>query len=139
MRWPGFCPWLDGLIDDATRGTHGEAVDALPFLAFALRAMYDLLVGEERAIFTESDYERVGGLEGSILRRTEAAEASLAPGSGPILDRLLRRVVTLDEDHPPAGRPLARAGLTAAEQNIVGKLEDQRLLTGDDRHRQAGP
>ena len=98
-----FAPGLTGrLIDDATRGSRGEAVDALPFLAFALREMYDLLTGEERGTFTESDYERVGGLEGSILRRTEAAEASLAPGSGPILDRLLRRFVTLDEDHPPA-------------------------------------
>jgi energy-coupling factor transporter ATP-binding protein EcfA2 len=128
-----FAPGLTGrLVDDATRGRRGEAVDALPFLASALREMYELLLDEERAIFTESDYERVGGLEGSILRRTAAAEASLALGSGPALDRLLRRFVTLDEDHPPAGQPLARAWLTAAEQDIVGKLENQRILTGDD-------
>jgi len=127
-----FAPGLTSrLIDDATRGSRGEAVDALPFLASALREMYDLLVDEERVTFTESDYERVGRLEGAILRRTEAAEASLPSASEPILDQLLRRFVTLNEDHPPAGRPLARTRLTTAEQVIVGKLEDQRLLTGD--------
>ena len=127
-----FAPGLAArLIDDATRGSRGEAVDALPFLASALREMHDLLVDEERATFTESDYERVGRLKGSILRRTKAAEASLPPDSGPVLDRLLRRFVILDEDHRPAARPVARARLTATEQIIAGKLEDQRLLTGD--------
>ena len=40
-----FAPGLVGrLIDDAVRGSSGEAVDALPFLAFTLREMYDLAV-----------------------------------------------------------------------------------------------
>ena len=39
-----FAPGLVGrLIDDATRGSTGGAVDALPLLAFTLRAMYDLV------------------------------------------------------------------------------------------------
>ncbi len=100
-----FAPGLAGrLIDDAVRGSSGEAADALPFLAFTLREMYDLAVQEDRGTFTDADYERVGRIEGAIIRRTEAAESLLPPDSGPVLDRLLPRFVTLSEDRLPAGR-----------------------------------
>ena len=59
------------------------------------------------------------------------AESLISDGSRPILDRLLLRFVTMSEDRRPAGRPASRDQLTAAEQAIVEKLEDQRLLTGD--------
>ena len=49
---------------------------------------------------SQSEYERVGGLDGSILRCAEAVEASLAPGSGPALEGFLGRVVTAEEGHP---------------------------------------
>ena len=124
-------PGLAGrLIEDAVRGSSGEAVDALPFLAFSLREMYDLAIQEDRDTLTGDDYERVGRIEGAIIRRTEAAESLLPPGSEPVLERLLPRFVTLSEDRLPAGRPVPRERLTAAEQAIVEKLEDQRLLTG---------
>ena len=100
-----FEPGLAGrLIEDAVHGSSGEAVDALPFLAFTLREMYDLAVQEDRSTFTDSDYERVGRIEGAIIQRTEAAESLLPPDSGPVLDRLLPRFVTLSEDRLPAGR-----------------------------------
>ena len=118
------------VIDDAIRGSSGEAVDALPFLAFTLREMYDLTVQEGRSTLTGGDYERVGRIEGAIIQRTQAAESSLPPDSGPVLERLLPRFVTLSEDHPPAGRPVSRERLTTAERAIVEKLEDQRLLSG---------
>jgi energy-coupling factor transporter ATP-binding protein EcfA2 len=125
-----FAPGLVGrLIDDAARGSSGEAADMLPFLAFTLREMYDLAAKESRATFTDADYERVGRIEGAIIRRTEAAETSLPPDSELILDRLLPRFVTLGEGRLPAGRPVPRAQLTTAEHVIVEKLEDQRLLT----------
>jgi len=126
-----FAPGLAGrLIDDAVRGSSAEAADVLPFLAFTLREMYDLAVEEDRAAFTEADYERVGRIEGAIIRRAEAAEASLPPGSEPVLERLLPRFVTLSDEHRPASRPVPRDRLTTAERAIAGKLEDQRLLTG---------
>ena len=126
-----FAPGLAGrLIEDAVRGSSGEAVDALPFLAFTLREMYDLAVQEDRRTFTDADYERVGRIEGAIIQRTEAAESLLPPDSGPVLERLLPRFVALSEDRLPAGRPVPRERLTPAEQAIVKKLEDQRLLTG---------
>ena len=125
-----FAPGLVArLIDDAVRGSSEEAVDALPFLAFTLREMYDLAVREDRGTFTDADYERVGRIEGAIIRRTEAAESLLPPDSGPVLERLLPRFVTLSEDRRPAGA-VPRERLTTAEQAIVEKLEDQRLLTG---------
>jgi Novel STAND NTPase 1/TIR domain len=126
-----FEPGLVGcLIDDAVRGSSGEAVDALPFVAFTLREMYDLVVQEDRVTFTDADYERVGRIEGAIIRRTEAAESLLPADSGPVLERLLPRFVTLSEDRLPAGRPVARERLSTAEQAIIEKLEDQRLFTG---------
>ena len=126
-----FAPGLVGrLIDDAVRGGSGEAVDALPFLAVTLREMYDLVVQEDRSTFTDADYERVGRIEGAIIRRSQAAESLLPPDSGPVLERMLPRFVTLSEDRPPAGRPVPRDRLTAAEQAIAATLEDQRLLTG---------
>ena len=126
-----FAPGLASrLIDDAVREGSGEAVDALPFLAVTLREMYDLVVREDRSIFTDADYERVGRIEGAIIRRSQAAESLLPVDSGPVLERMLPRFVTLSEDRPPAGRPVPRDRLTAAEQAIAATLEDQRLLTG---------
>ena len=48
-----FEPGLTGLlIEQATRGGRSEAVDALPFLAFTLREMYDLATRGGRDILT---------------------------------------------------------------------------------------
>ena len=118
------------LIDDASRGGGGETADALPFLAFVLREMYDVLVKEDRAVFTAADYERVGRIDGAIIRRAQAAEASLLPGSEPVLERLLPRFVALSDERLPAARPVPRDLLTAAEQPIIERLEDQRLVVG---------
>ena len=117
------------LIDDAARGG-AETADALPFLAFVLREMYDLLVKEDRTVFTAADYERVGRIDGAIIRRAQAAEASLLPGSEPVLERLLPRFVALSDERLPAARPVPRDLLTTAEQPIVERLEDQRLVVG---------
>ena len=126
-----FSPGLVGrLIDDAVRGGSGDAVDALPFLAFTLREMYDLVVQEGRSRFTDADYERVGCIEGAIIRRTQDAESRLPPGRDLVLERLLPRFVTLSEDRPPAGRSVPRDRLSPAEKAIAVMLEDQRLLTG---------
>jgi energy-coupling factor transporter ATP-binding protein EcfA2 len=126
-----FAPGLvSRLIDDAARGSSGETADALPFLAFVLREMYDLVVEEDRTAFAEADYERVGRIDGAIIRRTQAAETSLPPGSELVLDRLLPRFVTLSEERLPVARPVPRELLNTAEQPIVRRLEDQRLLVG---------
>jgi WD40 repeat protein len=126
-----FAPGLAGrLVDDAVRGSNGEAADALPFLAFTLREMYDLAAREDRTAFTDLDYERVGRIDGAISKRTEAAEAALAPESESVLNDLLPRFVALSEDRLPASRPVPREQLTTGEQAVVKNLEDQRLLTG---------
>ncbi|HXW82335.1 MAG TPA: hypothetical protein VEJ84_22750, partial [Acidimicrobiales bacterium] len=127
----GFDPGLVGdLIDDAMRGRTGEAVDSLPLLAFTLREMYNLAVRDGRRTITVADYDHVGRIEGAIARRAAAAESSLPPASRPVLERLLPRFVTLSEERLPAGRPVARQQLSAAEEAVVQALEDQRLLTG---------
>ena len=128
-----FAPGLVGLIiDEATQGGRSEAVDALPFLAFTLREMYELARREDSRVLTEADYDQVGRIAGAIVKGTETAESRLPAGSGPILDLLLPRLVTMSEDRSPAGRAVSRDKLTPAEQAIVVRLEDQRLLAGDE-------
>jgi WD40 repeat protein len=122
------------LIDDATRGSLSEAVDALPLLAATLRQMYDLVTTEKRSTFTTADYEHVGRIAGVIGQVTQAAESSLPAGSGPLLDRLLIRFVTITEGRGATGRPVRRGALSDEEQAVVKRLEDQRLLTGDDEN-----
>ena len=116
------------LIEDAAHGA--ETADALPFLAFVLREMYDLLVKEDRTVLTAADYERVGRIDGAIIRRAQAAEASLPPGSEQVLEHLLPRFVALSDERLPAARPVPRDLLTTAEQPIIERLEDQRLVVG---------
>jgi hypothetical protein len=94
------------LIDDAIRGSGEETADPLPILAFALREMYDLARKESRAAFTEADYVPVGRMDGTISRRTEAAEARHPSGGEPVLGHLLREFVALSEDRGPAARPV---------------------------------
>ena len=122
------------LIDDVMRGSsgEGETADALPFLAFVLREMYDLVVKEDRTAFTAADYERVGPIDRAIAQRAQAAETLLPADSALVLDDLLTRFVTLSEERLPAARPVPRRQLPAAERPIVKILEDQRLLVGTD-------
>ena len=123
------------LIDDVMRGSSGETTDALPFLAFVLREMYDRAMKQDRTIFTIDDYEQVGRIDGAIKQRTQDAERELIrhqPDSGPLLEHLLPRFVALSEERLPAARPVPCEQLSAAEQPIVEKLEDQRLLVRTD-------
>jgi HEAT repeat protein len=117
------------LIDDAVKGGR-DAVDALPLLAFTLRALYDKATTEQRRTMTERDYESVGSIDGAIAKRAQAAEAGLPPDSGSALEGLFARLVTVSEDRLPAGLPLRRERLTTKEAEIVGRLEDERLLIG---------
>ena len=127
-----FGPGLVGhLIRDTMRGTAGHVVDALPLLTFTLRAMYDRAVADHRRVITEDDYEQVGRIEGAIAQRAQIAEAALPIDSGPLLERLLPRFVTLSEERLPAARPVSRKQLSPTEEAIVEVLEDQRLLTGE--------
>jgi WD40 repeat protein len=119
------------MIDDATRGSRGEAVDALPLLAFTLEVMYRQLTTRKGREFTKKDYEDAGKIKGAINGRARAAEHMLSSDEVSDLDRLLLRFVVLAEDRPPAARPVPRAQMPAAEQGIAKTLEDYRLLTGD--------
>jgi TIR domain/WD domain, G-beta repeat len=108
----------------------GDTTDALPLLAFTLREMYDRVAAAGRDCFTYEDYELAGRIDGAIIRRTRQAEESLPPGSGPALDKLLLRFVTIAPGSQPVARPVPRGQLTGDEQVIVAVLEDQRLVTG---------
>lgn len=115
------------LVDDCAR-SGGESADALPLLAFALREMYDLLSSEDRSVFAAGDYERVGRIDGAISRRVESVETGLPKDSDPVLEELLPRFASLNEELLPTARPVSRNDLTDAERPVVDRLVDQRLL-----------
>ena len=122
------------LIDDATNGSTDEsAVSALPLLAFTLRELYDIVTESGRNIIVSADYKAVGGIAGAVARRAAEAEQALPANSAAVLDNVLARTVILRDDRPPAARTIPRASLVGAEADVVERLEDQRLLTGEDQ------
>jgi WD40 repeat protein len=119
------------MINDATRGNAEDAVDALPLLAFTLRAMLDQLP-EGTSRFTKDGYEKAGKIEGAIALHATAADAALSRGGADHPEQLLLRFVVLSEDRPPGARPVLRSELTAGERASAVELENRRFLTGDE-------
>jgi WD40 repeat protein len=119
------------VLDDAVRGESEGDVRALPLVAFALREMYERTRAEQRSTLRLNDYDAIGGLDGSIVRRAAQAEGALPAELSGGLDELLTRLVSLTEDRRPLSLAVPRAELSTSERELAARLEDERLLTGD--------
>ena len=117
------------VIDDATTGG-ADPGRALPLIAATLQQVYESAKHDNKTEMTISQYVAVGRVTGAIQRNAEQAEARLG-ATGPALDELLLRFVTLSDERPAIGRPLALSQLNETDRGLVTKLEDARLLTGD--------
>ncbi|SDF06321.1 tetratricopeptide repeat protein [Rhodospira trueperi] len=129
---------LDTVLREAAGGP-----DALPLLEFTLDELYRRDVDEHgRSVLTFESYETLGGLEGAIAGRAEAACAALGPDRAKAVDGVLLALAGLEtgdgaEDAEAAAlRVVAGAdlGRTAERAAVVDALVAARLLVSD-----AGP
>lgn len=131
---------LDTVLREAAAGQ-----DALPLLEFTLDELYRRDVDEHgRSVLTFESYDALGGLEGAIAGRAEAACAALGPDRAADVDGVLLALAGLDqgegttkaedqaEDQATlrvvAGADLAR---TPARAAVVEALVSARLLVSD--------
>jgi len=125
-----FAPGVVGrLVDDTESG------DALPLLACTLQVLYET-VGTGRTV-TEADYERAGGVAGTLARQGDKVLAELEPDypDGAATD-VLTKFVAIDNGQP-VRRRVAPDSLSPAEMAVVNAFIAARLLhlvgDGDDR------
>lgn len=125
-------------LDDRLCAEALQTPDALPLLQYTLQELY--LQREPGDELSWAAYEAMGGLEGAISRRAEAALAALPPPQQAALTRLLPRLVGLaTEDAPPTGRWLAESELADDDERaLVQALVQSRLLVAGQAHGQPG-
>ncbi|SDF06172.1 ATP-binding protein [Rhodospira trueperi] len=129
---------LDTVLREAAGGP-----DALPLLEFTLDELYRRDVDEHgRSELTFESYEALGGLEGAIAGRAEAACAALGADRAKAVDGVLLALAGLEAGDGAEGadaatlRVVAGADLarTAERAAVVDALVAARLLVSD-----AGP
>jgi WD40 repeat protein len=119
----------DGLVAEMVADTRTN--DALPLLAFALRAMYDRTTNPR--LFTHVLYrEKLDGIQGvvAVVVGQIKDEVSLAPGSSAEADfrRAFLKLVRLDPDGNYVRKPTHWDVLPEAARPILQKMIDARLL-----------
>lgn len=122
---PGF---VDFLVAECHAATSTGQQTVLPHLNHCLATMWAHRQADQ---LTVADYLAVGGLDGAVTETAEKAWDSLAPDQHAAARRLLLRLVSVDDDLPPAAveYPLARLGAEAA--TLIRHFADARLLTVD--------
>jgi WD40 repeat protein len=132
---------LDTVLREAAAGQ-----DALPLLEFTLDELYRRDVEDlGRSVLTFESYNALGGLEGAIAGRAEAACAALGPDRAAAVDGVLLALAGLEAGEGTEGPENAEAatlrvvagadlGRTAERAAVVDALVAARLLVSD-----AGP
>lgn len=128
-----------GILDDPDAYSR----DSLPFLAFALRQMYELGKTREPPGFAFKDYQDVGGVVGALERQIREAEKRIPQDKRDGLEGLLRELVTVKDAQPtsrlaprdPPGRNKKQkmeGQRLETRRGIIGILVESRLLTVED-------
>jgi len=136
--------FVDGIVDEVMQSPGG-----LPLLSFALEAWYVRSVKENdnQRILGESDYKKIGGVNGALSTITEKFSAKLNDTEKRYLKRLLLRMVKA-EDGSYARRKVyedeidfeGRAANARSTQQLLEELIALRVITTniDDENRQSG-
>ncbi len=115
-----------GLIERMVEDTAGG--DALPLLAYTLRALYQR-AGPDGFIGVD-EYERLGGVIGALQKRADQLTDELGRrGLGDLVVPTLLKLATVEGTKEPARRRVRRDTLTANEQTVVDAFVEARLLT----------
>ena len=117
------------LLDDAGR------TDMLPLVQFALQELFDRReVKGEETFLSFAAYRELGGLDGAIDKRAEAAVAGLSQAEQASLPRLLRQLAVPAREKDGAATltirpaPLAEAAPDEPSKRLVKALIDARIL-----------
>jgi len=109
--------------------------DMLPLVQFALQELFDRReVKDGETVLSFAAYRELGGLDGAIDRRAEAAVAPLDEAEQAALPRLLRQLAVPARDKDRAATltirpvPLAEATPDEAAKRLVKALVDARIL-----------
>ena len=116
-----------------------EATDepgALPLLSFLLDELYKRDIGDGRSTLTYASMRALGGLQGAIANRAEAAFAAIPAEVQAALPRVLHALVTVSRSGTePTARPatLAQFADGSPERKLIDALLDPRvrLLVAD--------
>jgi tetratricopeptide (TPR) repeat protein len=123
------------LLEDAGRP------DMLPLVQFALQELFDRReVKGDETLLTFAAFSVIGGLDGAIDKRAEAALAGLGQAEQASLPRLLRQLALPAREKGGATSltirsvPLAEAAPDEASRRLVQALVDARILlsSGDE-------
>ena len=129
-------PSGERLEDRLLKGAR-DAPDGLPLLGFVLQELYRKMDAERRML-TFAALEELGGLEGAVASRAEAAFSEYGKSigeekAGTALVKLTRELTTLSEDAeaPPLRRvaELDKEGADADLDGLIATLVENRLLT----------
>jgi conflict system STAND superfamily ATPase len=125
-RWPQPVEFADRLVERMVRDTGTR--DALPLLAFTLNRLWRDTPARADGVFQLEEYERLGGLEGSV--QTAADEALDLRRRTPAELEVLREtfVPGLVRVDAAGVRTRRRAFLAPATRGLLKRFVDQGLL-----------
>ena len=142
VRKPAEAAGLSFGRDEASSRTLDEQLladadrpDMLPLVQFALQELFDRRETKEgETLLSFAAYRKIGGLDGAIDKRAEAAFAPLGEAEQAGLPRLLRRLAVPAREKDGAATltvrpvPLAEAAPDEASKRLVKALVDARIL-----------
>ncbi len=120
-------------LDDRLRDAAATSRDSLPLLEFTLDELYRRRSG---SVMTLAAYRELGGIDGALARRADAALGSLPESTRDSLARVFRELVTVGESagDRPARKPapldaFGKTEATAPARQLVEAFIAARLLT----------
>jgi tetratricopeptide (TPR) repeat protein len=142
VRKPAEAAGLSFGRDESTGRTLDEQLladadrpDMLPLMQFALQELFERReVKGEDTLLTFAAYQEIGGLDGAIDKRAEAAVASLGETEQAALPRLLRQLAVPAREKDDAATltirsaPLAEAAPDETSKRLVKALIEARIL-----------
>ncbi len=114
-------------LDDVLRDSALAQPESLPLLQFTLEALYE--AKSDNGLLSFASYEKIGRLEGALVRRAEDALSMLANASA-CLPAIFQRMIVLDASHHAvSARWVPWADLANdQERDLVQLLVQRRLL-----------
>jgi hypothetical protein len=119
---------------DEIMGDVVQAPGALPLLSYALSELYEAYrtSGREDRALRKADYDRLGGVMGSLRSKADTLYEALPPADQATMRKIMLRMVSVEGDLAGRRVPMADLDFSADEnprvQEVVERLVDARLV-----------